>query len=80
MKEHQVSDTDDTNADLWEAHADWWQREFTDGVDPEYTEQLLPIVVEWTTGFEHILEVGAGEGQVARAMAEKALMPPVVAG
>lgn len=59
---------DDVNADLWEAHADWWQREFTDGVDPEYTEQILPIVVEWTSGFDRILEVGTGEGQVARAI------------
>jgi ubiquinone/menaquinone biosynthesis C-methylase UbiE len=59
---------DDMNADLWEAHADWWQREFTDGVDPEYTEQILPIVVEWTSGFERVLEVGTGEGQVARAI------------
>jgi ubiquinone/menaquinone biosynthesis C-methylase UbiE len=59
---------DDVNAGLWEAHADWWQREFTDGVDPEYTEQILPIVVEWTSGFDRILEVGTGEGQVARAI------------
>jgi len=59
---------DPTNADLWESHADWWQREFTDGVDPEYTEQILPLVVEWTAGFDRVLEVGTGEGQVARAV------------
>ena len=58
-----------SNADLWEAHADWWQREFTDGADPEYTEQILPIVVEWTAGHDLVLEVGTGEGQVARAVA-----------
>jgi len=57
-----------SNSDLWEAHADWWQREFTDGVDPEYTEQILPIVVEWTAGQPLVLEVGTGEGQVARAI------------
>ena len=28
--------------DPWEDHAQWWQDEFTDGVDPEYTEQILP--------------------------------------
>ena len=39
-----------SNSELWEAHADWWQREFTDGVDPEYTEQILPLVAEWTAG------------------------------
>lgn len=59
----------DPNAELWEAHAEWWQREFTDGVDPEYTEQIIPLVVEWTAGFERVLEVGTGEGQVARAIA-----------
>lgn len=56
----------DANAQLWEAHADWWQREFTDGVDPEYTEQIIPLILEWTAGFERVLEVGTGEGQVAR--------------
>jgi ubiquinone/menaquinone biosynthesis C-methylase UbiE len=56
------------NAELWEAHADWWQREFTDGVDPEYTEQILPIVTEWVAGRRRVLEVGTGEGQVARAI------------
>ena len=64
-----VPNKDDTNADLWEAHAGWWQREFTAGADPEYTEQIIPLVLEWTAGFDRILEVGTGEGQVARAMA-----------
>ena len=59
----------DANAQLWEAHADWWQREFTDGADPEYTEQIIPLILEWTEGFERVLEVGTGEGQVARAIA-----------
>lgn len=61
--------TGDVNAELWERHAEWWQREFTDGADPEYTEQILPLVVEWTAGFDRVLEVGTGEGQVARAIA-----------
>ena len=30
--------------DPWEEHADWWQREFTNGADPEYTEQILPLI------------------------------------
>lgn len=50
----------DANAQLWEAHADWWQREFTDGVDPEYTEQIIPLILEWTEGFDRVLEVGTG--------------------
>ena len=59
----------DDTTDLWEAHADWWQREFTAGVDPEYTEQILPLVTSWTEGRGRVLEVGTGEGQVARAVA-----------
>jgi SAM-dependent methyltransferase len=53
----------------WEGHAAWWQETFTEGVDPEYTEQILPLAVEWTAGFRRVLEVGCGEGQVSRAVA-----------
>ena len=35
---------DDAATTPWEAHAQWWQDEFTDGADPEYVEQILPIV------------------------------------
>ncbi len=54
---------------------DWWQREFTDGVDPEYTEQIIPLIVGAieTVGsrdaVRRVLDIGTGEGQVARAMA-----------
>lgn len=54
------------NNDHWERHADWWQREFTDGADPEYVEQILPLARQWLAGFDRVLEVGTGEGQVAR--------------
>jgi SAM-dependent methyltransferase len=56
--------------EAWERSAQWWQREFTDGADPEYVEQLLPLAREWLAGFERVLEVGTGEGQVARAAIE----------
>ncbi len=58
-----------TTDKLWDAHAEWWQREFTDGVDPEYTEQILPLIVEGLAGRRRVLDVGAGEGQVARELA-----------
>ncbi len=55
---------------------DWWQREFTDGVDPEYTEQIIPLIEDEvagaTAGLDRpaaVLDVGTGEGQVARALA-----------
>lgn len=55
--------------ELWESHARWWQDEFTDGADPEYVEQILPLAAEWLGGFGRVLEVGTGEGQVARVLA-----------
>ena len=32
-----------SNSDLWEAHAGWWQDGFSEGADPEYEEQILPL-------------------------------------
>jgi SAM-dependent methyltransferase len=52
--------------DPWETHAGWWQDEFTDGADPEYEEQMLPIITERLGGAARVLDVGCGEGQVAR--------------
>ncbi len=56
-------------AALWEQHAGWWQEHFTDGADPEYTEQILPLVARWAVGLDRVCEVGCGEGQVARVVA-----------
>jgi SAM-dependent methyltransferase len=52
--------------DAWETHAGWWQDQFTDGVDPEYEEQILPTVTEHLAGRSRVLDIGCGEGQVAR--------------
>ena len=64
-----VPPTDEVDPDLWEAHAGWWQREFTEGVDPEYTEQILPLADKWLAGRSRVLDVGTGEGQLARRLA-----------
>jgi SAM-dependent methyltransferase len=53
----------------WETHAAWWQEHFTDGVDAEYEEQILPLVDEHLAGARQVLDVGCGEGQVARRVA-----------
>lgn len=53
----------------WDEHADWWQREFTDGVDPEYVEQIIPLALEHLGERRDVLDIGAGEGQIARAAA-----------
>ena len=53
----------------WEAHARWWQEHFTAGVDPEYEEQILPLVDAHLGGATRVLDVGCGEGQVSRRVA-----------
>jgi len=59
--------------DPWEAHAKWWQDEFTEGVDPEYTEQIIPLIAEHLPPVGTMLDVGAGEGQIARVAASAGL-------
>jgi SAM-dependent methyltransferase len=59
-------DTGAAKPDLWEQNAGWWQDGFTDGVDPEYEEQILPLAAECLSGATRIIDVGTGEGQIAR--------------
>ena len=56
-------------ADPWETNAGWWQEGFTAGADPEYEEQILPLAAAHLDGVGRVLDVGAGEGQVARLAA-----------
>lgn len=58
------------NEALWEQHARWWQREFSAGADPEYERQILPLVARHLQGARRMLDIGCGEGQVARRVAE----------
>jgi SAM-dependent methyltransferase len=52
--------------DFWDQHAGWWQDGFTDGADPEYEEQILPLAADCLEGAQRVIDVGTGEGQVAR--------------
>lgn len=60
----------DTEA-VWERHADWWQQGFTNGADPEYEEQILPLLEEHLGQARRVLEVGCGEGHVARRIGRR---------
>ena len=56
--------------ELWEEHAGWWIDGFTDGADPEYTEQIMPLAGEELDGYERVLDIGCGDGQISRLSAE----------
>lgn len=54
----------------WDRHAGWWQDGFTDGADPEYVEQILPLAATWLRGRSRVIDVGCGEGQLSRLATE----------
>jgi SAM-dependent methyltransferase len=60
-----TDDAPDTD-DPWERNAGWWQDGFTDGADAEYEEQILPLARECLAGAGRVLDIGTGEGQIAR--------------
>lgn len=60
-----------TDATAWESNARWWQDGFTEGADPEYEEQIVPLAREWLAGFERVIDIGCGEGQISRALARQ---------
>ena len=66
MTPEKLQRPDDGLADVWERHAGWWQREFTGGADVEYVEQILPLAADHLAGADRVLDLGCGEGQIAR--------------
>jgi SAM-dependent methyltransferase len=61
-----LHDLADLPAQAWEDHAAWWQEGFTEGADAEYVEQILPLAAHHLAGARDVLDIGCGEGQVAR--------------
>ena len=57
------------NEAQWERHAAWWQRNYSQGADPEYEDHILPLVAHHAAGARRVLDIGCGEGQVARQLA-----------
>lgn len=66
---HARQTSDDPSRDLWEEHAAWWIDGFTDGADPEYEEQILPIAGAELAGAQRVLDIGCGDGQISRLVA-----------
>ena len=56
--------------DLWETHAGWWIDGFTDGADPEYEEQIMPMAARELAGATRVLDIGCGDGQISRLAAK----------
>ena len=59
----------DLSRRLWEEHASWWIEGFTEGADPEYEDQIIPLIVGELAGVGRVLDLGTGDGQIARALA-----------
>lgn len=53
----------------WDALAGWWKATFTGGADEEYERQILPIIRAGLAHCQRVLDLGCGEGQVARDLA-----------
>jgi SAM-dependent methyltransferase len=69
-----------TAEDPWEHHATWWRETFTNGADLEYELQILPLAAHHLEGLERVLDLGSGEGQLARRLCRGAPEPEIVVG
>ncbi|MGO9334539.1 MAG: class I SAM-dependent methyltransferase [Acidimicrobiales bacterium] len=66
--------------DPWERHATWWRETFTNGADLEYELQILPLASSQLEGAARVLDLGCGEGQLARRLALRTPVREIVVG
>jgi SAM-dependent methyltransferase len=52
----------------WEHSAEWWIDGFTEGADPEYRDQIMPMVAAELAQSRRIVDIGCGEGQASRLL------------
>src|SRR3954463_15111568 len=61
------------NEALWEQNSTWWQSEYSAGADLEYDDQVLPLVGRHLDHRARVLDIGCGEGQVARYLSGRGI-------
>jgi SAM-dependent methyltransferase len=66
--------------DPWERHATWWRETFTNGADLEYELQILPLTMSHLEGAVRVLDLGSGEGHLARRLAREIPEREIVVG
>ncbi len=66
--------------DPWERHATWWRETFTNGADLEYELQILPLAESHLEGASRVLDLGSGEGHLARRLARGTEARSIVVG
>ena len=54
----------------WEDHAEWWIELFTEGADPEYAEQIMPLAAQ------EVAERAATASSLAELLSINALDAP----
>ncbi len=64
----------------WDSLAPWWLETFSNGADIEYELQILPLASAALAGCRRVLDVGTGEGQLARRIARTEPLPELVVG
>ena len=52
----------------WEEYAGWWIDRFAADSDGDYRDQIIPLAVAELAGAATVVDVGAGEGQLGRAL------------